>query len=343
MWKVSPSEEIEEIVNGLDAFVEDVFDWCRKNPKEYSTEELVKANISSHTKLKKIVSSTEVGKYIAKLVETDKKEPYYAEFRRTTNNYLSILDGDHTVEVLEGEDVKFLRQIFDYFYDNIFKSAILQKHYLVEKEYKHNNIKDNFREMSLKINNVCPYCDARRFDHTAAITIDHFLPRDKYPYLAIYSKNLVACCSLCNSAFKNNSMSFPIFHPHYHQPADSLKFKFKLNDDIFCEEIGIDILEEYEKEIKRVGNYIELIKLKQVYSNLNNEINSEIRKIKRNAMNRYTGDINLALNSYIEELKDDVSDNIGYKPFRKLKMDFYDYIKNFQPLIDYFSFNSKGK
>lgn len=53
--------------------------------------------------------------------------------------------------------------------------------------------------------NVCPYCN-RGFVANVITTkgsvrgqLDHFYPKEKYPYLAISRYNLVPCCSYCNS------------------------------------------------------------------------------------------------------------------------------------------------
>lgn len=50
--------------------------------------------------------------------------------------------------------------------------------------------------MQLVENIKCPYCDVGN----GKKTIDHFLPMEKFPELSVLSKNLVPCCSDCNSS-----------------------------------------------------------------------------------------------------------------------------------------------
>jgi hypothetical protein len=40
----------------------------------------------------------------------------------------------------------------------------------------------------------CPYCGL-----SEASTLDHYLPKEKHPQFAVFSRNLVPCCSLCNT------------------------------------------------------------------------------------------------------------------------------------------------
>lgn len=61
--------------------------------------------------------------------------------------------------------------------------------------------------------NICPFCLVRPVS-----TLDHFLPKSKYPRLTVTPINLIPCCSDCN---KKKDKIFPVnksnqfIHPYY--------------------------------------------------------------------------------------------------------------------------------
>lgn len=66
------------------------------------------------------------------------------------------------------------------------------------------------------VSNVrCPYCGIAETS-----TLDHYLPKEKYPQFAVFSKNLVPCCSPCNELktdlVLNAGTSVRVFlHPYF--------------------------------------------------------------------------------------------------------------------------------
>lgn len=55
----------------------------------------------------------------------------------------------------------------------------------------------------------CPFCDI-----SEASTLDHYLPKEKFPEFAIFSRNLVPCCSPCNER-KGALTGRPVLHPYF--------------------------------------------------------------------------------------------------------------------------------
>ena len=49
--------------------------------------------------------------------------------------------------------------------------------------------------------NKCPFCGVGRVS-----TLDHYLPKTKYPTYAVTPVNLVACCAECNKKRKNRRL-----------------------------------------------------------------------------------------------------------------------------------------
>lgn len=67
--------------------------------------------------------------------------------------------------------------------------------------------------------NRCPYCNL-----SEANTIEHILPKDAYPELAIHVHNLIPCCSKCNShkglAVKDTYGVPHTLNLYYHDPEE---------------------------------------------------------------------------------------------------------------------------
>ncbi len=60
---------------------------------------------------------------------------------------------------------------------------------------------------------ICPFCNQRE-----ATTLDHYLPKTKYPRLSVATVNLVPCCKDCNDekdAFYPTLPNEEILHPYF--------------------------------------------------------------------------------------------------------------------------------
>jgi hypothetical protein len=61
--------------------------------------------------------------------------------------------------------------------------------------------------------NKCPFCGVGQVS-----TLDHYLPKDKFPTFAVLPYNLVACCSDCNKgklSSYSTSQDSQVLHPYY--------------------------------------------------------------------------------------------------------------------------------
>ena len=61
----------------------------------------------------------------------------------------------------------------------------------------------------------CPLCSVGE-----PSTLDHYVPKSQHPEFAVFSKNLVPCCSTCNNhkgeLFVENGSDIRLFlHPYY--------------------------------------------------------------------------------------------------------------------------------
>lgn len=80
----------------------------------------------------------------------------------------------------------------------------------------HNTFTSNTRRV---YNNKCPYCTLSEPD-----TIEHILPKEKYPEFAVHLYNLIPCCSKCNR-HKGEAVRNPAGLPltinfYYHNPEN---------------------------------------------------------------------------------------------------------------------------
>ena len=81
-------------------------------------------------------------------------------------------------------------------------------------------------------NSKCPFCDLNE-----SSTLDHYLPKRVYPEFSILSKNLLPCCSPCNShksTMISESGNRLFFHPYFDTipPHPFLRADVEMHSDI---------------------------------------------------------------------------------------------------------------
>ncbi len=165
----------------------------------------------------------------------------------------------------------------------IFKNFLYTKFFTYEdiwcaidssfSDYNRKIFHNNFREENDMA--VCPYCDAAIISD-GNLNIEHFLPKDKYPFLSMHPNNLISACYGCNmSEGKSTNYFIPITSPYICQVGDKIIFELdKHNKKVIISNNG-------NKEIK---NYIKLIKLDKRYESLTiyNIVSSKGNQIFRN-------------------------------------------------------------
>jgi len=107
---------------------------------------------------------------------------------------------------------------------------------------------------------ICPYCHAHHVNYhfeprggqakpfKFRPPLDHYLPKSKYPYLAVSLNNLIPCCVQCNSGVKISSDPFGkgLAHPLDHV-AVAVRFSIagtlpkKLNGKIDADDIKLTL------------------------------------------------------------------------------------------------------
>lgn len=140
---------------------------------------------------------------------------------------------------------------------------------------------------------TCPYCN-RNFIDTYKIgrnnevkdnaQLDHFLPKEKYPYLAISLYNLIPCCAQCNHIKSNSTKE--ILYPYLENINDEISFKIGFQEDkkdvvevMYGKSDNFNIkIETNNIENKISKNNIKVFKLDKLYENHKEHVKDLIKK-----------------------------------------------------------------
>ena len=114
---------------------------------------------------------------------------------------------------------------------------------------------------------VCPYCNrtfVQNVKSRRTSQLDHFFPKENYPYLALSFYNLVPSCFACNHQKGNQEVSLS---PYEHFSADDyFTFNYRPKDAAFRFPKGeLDITFDYEDE-DRVASNRDVFGLQELYS-----------------------------------------------------------------------------
>jgi len=118
---------------------------------------------------------------------------------------------------------------------------------------------------------VCPYCN-RNFivnfstDNTT-VELDHYFPKNKYPYLAISLYNLIPSCHTCNHKKRSEKLKI---YPYKECFNDYVSFSIKPTALPFRES-NIELLIEKKKNTrkvrKKINNYEKVLNISTLYEN----------------------------------------------------------------------------
>ena len=167
-------------------------------------------------------------------------------------------------------------------------------------------------------------------------TLDHFIDKGRYPYLALSIFNLIPSCYICNSKLKGST---PFYgdnelengNPHLKNFDFDEKVKFKLFLSKDCRDFNIQSKYDIEIELKeRYSNnykkYIEIFKLNERHQAHKNIVFEMIEKAqlypesRLKELEKLTGVPYQQIKRDIFKLIDDEV-NLSKEPFSKLKRD----------------------
>ncbi len=92
-------------------------------------------------------------------------------------------------------------------------------------KYKRTDFHDNFK-VDNNDRSICSLCDTDTVIAKSNGIVEHFLPRNKFPYLSMNANNLTTCCNACNLGEQGKGMGSvnPIWAPFSRQIGDNIKF-----------------------------------------------------------------------------------------------------------------------
>lgn len=183
----------------------------------------------------------------------------YKEYKENIYTLESISDREFTYDSYE---TNILKKCYDYERVSFLQNEIIYKSYI----------------------RICPYCDIGTAD-----TIDHYLPRNKYPEFSFFLINLLPCCSKCNTKkselfLENNQRLILNFYYDYFFDIKFLKVYINYSVEGLKDTIEIkyeldfnNINDEKQKVI--IKNHFDKLELLKKYSEFVNEELSEIMGI----------------------------------------------------------------
>jgi hypothetical protein len=167
-------------------------------------------------------------------------------------------------------------------------------------------------------------------------TLDHIIPKGKFPLFALSLYNFVPCCYSCNSKFKKTSTLFETAAPNYLSPSSSaFAFDKQVHFTLLFQRGGwSDVLKEQDMALHLeclqnpdvYRKYIRLFKLSQRYVAHKSEVVALIDKRRRYSDTRLQEIANIA-GVPVDKVKADIfgeelfSDDARWLPLTKLKRD----------------------
>lgn len=155
--------------------------------------------------------------------------------------------------------------------DDNYTFSSIQNYY---SEYYSGRTLFKYREyMEQLVEKRCPICDCS-FAYSQ-VTLDHILPKSKFPFLSITPINLVPTCYNCNMR-KNDRIPSKVLNPYFHgfSPFDYLTIIIKVNvEKPFESTIDInfaDLNVVPPEQVMYIRENIDLYKLRQKYLDLTN-------------------------------------------------------------------------
>ncbi|MFS9161172.1 HNH endonuclease signature motif containing protein [Streptococcus oralis] len=155
--------------------------------------------------------------------------------------------------------------------DDNYTFSSIQNYY---SEYYSGRTLFKYREyMEQLVEKRCPICDCS-FAYSQ-VTLDHILPKSKFPFLSITPINLVPTCYNCNMR-KNDGIPSKVLNPYFHgfSPFDYLTIIIKVNvEKPFESTIDInfaDLNVVPPEQVMYIRENIDLYKLRQKYLDLTN-------------------------------------------------------------------------
>lgn len=330
MRKVDTEPALEAIINSFDRFVYDFFEWViAQDPQDSNLEQRIH---KENSPLGKVARRTSVKKILISFVRCPERNLVYFSYLNYIRNYKNMMDGIPFLKIkFSKETLELIENAFLYFYETLIEKKTFQQYYIPDYDGP-DQLKREIRKR-FGLERVCPYCDFHSISHEDYSSIDHFLPKSKFPLLSIHSKNLVVSCSGCNDRIKLDKYNLPIIHPLFDDVTQYIKFKFDQNID----NIDVEFIGQYAIEVKSAFAFFELFKLKDVYTTVLYRLKADRKKIRNNVESKWLmieksqRDFYLLktiLNDEYSIFKNENFKKRGYFGLTKLRIDFCEFLQD---------------
>jgi hypothetical protein len=154
-------------------------------------------------------------------------------------------------------DVLFKELFVVYFYNTFFVDEYIWNA-IVGEGYNRKAFHRNFKSENKMV--VCPYCDIDTAVAVSNNNIEHFLPKSKFPLIAMNPFNLLSSCIACNKADEGKGdriPEYPILSPYNEMIGDFASFDV----DFLSKKITLSNAGETQHD-----NYFKFLKLYARYS-----------------------------------------------------------------------------
>lgn len=140
-------------------------------------------------------------------------------------------------------------------------------------KYKKTDFHNNFKTENIG-RTICSLCDTDTVIAKSNGFVEHFLPRNRFPYLSMNANNLITSCNACNlgEEGKGAGSVYPICSPFNRQIGDNIIYNIEIDKITITSREGNIAIE----------NYLDLMKLnnrfatKSVYNSSIVRLNAEI-------------------------------------------------------------------
>ena len=187
---------------------------------------------------------------------------------------------------------------------------------------------------------VCPYCGRQWIDlaeeggRFSKPNIDHFLPKSKYPFLAMSFFNMIPACETCNK-IENKGDLDPVVYPGYemkllnpHEFYDhAVTFSYEYNGRGENDERNFTVRSNAETDKLEEG-YLTRLKLKAFYANQRIEVKDLYRRFTKVSSSWKKFLFNLGINrSFLQDVEERTlgyrlnDDEASQRPMYKFKKD----------------------
>lgn len=341
MYKVPWLDKMEKLIGPYHEFVLEILDFIKNSRRleklnNITDEEMkvrllddlnivigelntLKSNKNCAYRFLEVATGTDLKKHLRDL----KYEEFdiLQKYTYLTDNYENIISALYTDSEIYSQGLK---ESFKYLYTNLISGKLFNDAINITGEVSMNE----FRDYLTLENNICPYCDWYEMEFKA-VSVDHFLPKSKYPLLAIYPKNLVVACAACNDRIKKDKIYLPIAHPYFDDISDFFKFRL-VNKKIKIEfKNGISSIDK-----EKVCNFLKLFKIEERFNRYHvKKLENQIRDIRQDVYEELKNnsvtlaDVEKRINSKISIQETRLSERKRKEPLTKLRLDYLNQIK----------------